>query len=155
MYALNTKTLAVSEYSGLSVSSLATLDGRCYGAATGGLMEFTGSDDAGIDIDAYTQTGKMDMNSGAIKRYPRLYLGGTTSGGLTVTVTTKERGVETDNVYSVTAWVGDLHEQLVKLARGPQSRHVQVKVANVDGGTITIDQADILAEKRHRRVSSG
>jgi len=153
MYALNTKTLAVSEYS-LSLSVLSVLDGRCYGVLTGGMMELTGSDDDGTDIDAYIQTGKMDMNDPTIKRYPRLYLGGTASDGLSATITTEEKGVETDNVYSAVAWAGNLHEQVVKLARGSQSRHVQVKIENVDGGTMTLDQADVLVEGRSRRVSS-
>ncbi len=150
MYALNTKTMAVSEYTG-SISSMAVLDNRVFGVDTG-LKELTGADDDGTDIAAYTQTGKMDMGDGSIKRYPRLYLGGTSSNGLSITVTTEEKGVVNNNAYSAAAWTGNLHERVVKLARGPSSRHVQVKVANIDGGTMTLEQTDLLVNGVTRRI---
>ena len=151
-HVINAKNLAPSEYTGLSLLGLDVHDGRLYGISASGLIEFAGTDDEGVDVDAYTQTGKMDFGGGELKRFPRLYLGGSADGGLSVDVATEEVGTETTRTYPVTLWSGSLRERRVKLARGPMSRHVQVKVANVDGGSMVIERADLLVEGLVRRV---
>jgi len=152
IYAVNARTLALSEYHDLSVTDLAALDNRLYGIKSDGLVEFTGTDDEGTDIDAYVETGKMMIGGGILKRYPRLYLGGTADGGVDVTVTTEESGVERSRDYPKAPWNGDLRERVCKLAGGPKSRHVQVKIANRNGGSLKVEQADLMVEGLPRRV---
>lgn len=152
IYVVNANTLAVSEYRDLSLTGLAVLDNRLYGVKTDGLVEVTGTDDEGVAIANYVETGKMTMGSNRLKRFPQLYVGGTASGGLTATVTTKESGVSRSSDYPVPPWAGSLRERVVKLAGGPKSRHVQVKLANVNGGSMVIEQADLLVSGLPRRV---
>ena len=154
VYAANAKLVAPSQYAGLSVLDLAVYDGRLFAIKTDGLAEFTSSaaDDEGTNIDAYIKTGKMDFGNGNLKRFYRFYYGGSASKGLDVTVTTEESGTATDREYRVGPYAGTLREKRVKLARGAKSRHVQVKIANKNGGTMAVDRADLLVQGLPRRV---
>jgi len=152
IYAINANTLAPSEYRDLSVIGLAVLDNQLYGIKTDGFVELTGSDDEGADIDAYIETGEMPLGSGNLKRFPRLYIGGTAAKGVTVTVTTEESGVARSRDYPKAPWLGALRTRVAKLAGGPKSRYVQVKIANRDGGSLKIEQADLRVDGLPHRV---
>ena len=151
-YVVNASNKAVSEYHDLEVTGLAVLNNRLYGIKADGLVEFTGTDDEGADIDVYAETGKMAIGGGVLKRYPRLYIGGTAAGGIDVTMTTEEDGVERERAYPAPPWKGDLRERVVKPASGPKSRYVQVKFANRNGGSLELEQADLMVEGLPRRV---
>jgi len=151
IYALNAKSLAVSEYTGLTISALATHDGVLYGMDATSLLSFSGDADQGVDVDAHVLSGKARLGDGRLARWPRAYVGGTASDGMDLTVTTQEDGQVKARSYPKAAWLGDFRERIAKLAQGALSRWIQIKVANRDGGTLKIEQLDVAVEKIKRR----
>lgn len=155
IHAINAEALGISEYHDLTLRGLVEHDGRLYGITPTQLVELTGADDSGTDIDASIKLGKVDLNDPQLKRGTAIYVGGAASGGLTVNVTAEESGTETERSYSMPAWAGSLHERRKKLARGVASRFYQVELANVDGGTFSIEKLGIWLQQMSRRVRGG
>jgi len=152
IYALNAKILAPSKYAGLSLTSLAVLSSRLYATATDGMVEFTGTDDEGTDIDAYVQTGKLSFGSMEEKRCARAYVKEQYANALVLstivdTVDADQEASEDTYTYSVPGRVGARqHAQAVRLRRDIRAVDWAFKIENVDGGGLVLRGLDVVPE---------
>jgi len=152
MFVVNLKGMKLSTYTGITLLGVGVLDDRLYGVNTAGLVEMTGDDDEGADIDAYVKTGKMRFGSTKLKRSSRLYLDGAASNGLDITITTKESGVDKARQVKVKPFLGTARKRVAKLSRKAESVYWQVKIANVDGGTFELKNPEMLVTTLNRQV---
>jgi hypothetical protein len=140
MYVFNAETLGVSEYS-LAPTGMAEIDGKTVMVEVDGLYENTGTDDAGAEIDAYVQTGRVILGQVSwAKHVARVQL--TLAGQDNVNVTlypVARSGEETLGPYVADVeTTGDPHNRLVRVPRGSPGQYWSVKVSNVSGGALDV-----------------
>ena len=158
IYAINTTTLGVSQYSGTeldSVVGLCNVDGVLYFSNATSLYKMlsAASDDDGSDIEAYILTGKLDFGDpSVVKQFNRLWL--TLSGVDDVAVTfypSSWEGQETRGAYDAPAIAvpvssNEPYERIVRGLIGQGGYFWQVKVANKSGGALNIESLKALVE---------
>lgn len=150
IHTVNTNSLGITEYTGLSLVSMVEHNGQLYAITSTELLEFTGEDDGGVDIDVVLKTGKLDFNSQAIKQMDSVYINGTSSADITLTTTTVEAGVETNRDYTIPSWSGGKDERRKRLGRGARSRWWQVKLTTV--GSLILRDLKALIAPTSRRI---
>ena len=152
MYAMNANNLALSEYTGVSLTDLAVLDNRLYGVATDGLVEFTGTDDETVAIAAYVQTGKISLGSMDETRYARAYVKDQYANALSFTtildsVDGEEAASESSYAYAIPAKTGAVqHARTVRLRRDVKAVNWAFKLANVSGGGMVLRGLEVEPE---------
>ena len=142
-FATNLDTGATTEYTGFNFNSVS----GDIAANENGLYQLTGSDDAGTVISSSIETGKFNFGSSMLKRLTDAYLGVSSDGNLTLTVTT-ESGT---TAYTLTG-TSDLETVKANLARGHKGQYWAIKVENVSGSTMELDSIELLPQILSRRV---
>ena len=102
-WALNTDLKAVTEHRSLQFDSLCVIDGRHFAAGPMGIVEITGTQDDGENIDAHVTTFLTDFGSKRFKRTADVWLGIDMAGAMWVKVNTRDpaTGVPYADFYSV------------------------------------------------------
>lgn len=152
IHTINTNSLGITEYTGLSLISVVEHGGQMYAITTTELLEFTGTDDDGTDIDIIFKTGLLNFNDESLKQMDSVYLSGTSSENLTLTTTTIEDGIATNRAYTVDSWTGLKYERRKLLGRGVKSKWWQVKIANTNGGSFILRNLKALVAPASRRI---
>lgn len=116
------------------------------GADSSGLYDCVGASDAGIAIDGYAETGKLDFKETSLKRVTDAYIG-MDSDGLLLTVTTDNSSV----AYNLPATT-QLETVKANLARGAKGRYWQFRLDNVSGSVAKVDSVEFEVEKLSRRI---
>jgi len=129
---VNTKSFALTRYSGYNFNSFAKVRGQYFGAAADGIYYLEGDDDNGTDIEAKIRTAMLDFGADHQKRVPRAYLGIRGDGEVyfkTILNEDEEHWYRVQNVRS------SFHNSRVKLGRGTTSSAWQFELSNEEDGS--------------------
>ncbi len=155
-WVLNAKTKAPSQYTNFPFESLATFQGRSFGAGEGGIFELAGDDDAGEDIVASIRTGLMDWGNSRKKRVPDVYIGYSGTGRIVLkVVTTTDTGEKVQDWYlqNADARTGtETRTGKFDLGRGLASRFWSFELANKAGGTLDLASIEFRRLILDRRI---
>jgi len=145
-YAMNVKTGAMTAYTNYPFEFLVRFQGKNYGFNSSGCFLLEGADDNGTDISGYFDIPEMDYDASNEKRVDSVYIGSNADGRLVVTGT-----VDNDRSAIVaTAFTG--RNRRAKMPKGLKGRYWGFRVANTNGGPMSVDSIDILPEITRRKV---
>jgi DNA-binding beta-propeller fold protein YncE len=150
-WALNVRTAALSEYSGLAFNSFGTFNGRVLAAGPTGVHVVGEADkDDTVNISALVRTAMVDFGTTYNKRVPRAYLGASMGQDMEFHTITTHDGTR---AYLIQRNGNpDMQQRRVPIGRGPKSRFWQFEVANRDGGDFTVADILVYPEADRRRV---
>lgn len=152
IHAINAQTTGISEYVGLSPVQIMEHGGRHYIIVAAQLLELTGSDDDGTNIDAHILSGKMDFGTDEEKRLARAYIKTAYGNALTLStivdeVDAEEAVAEATYSYSIPAQSGaKQHSYSERLRRDVKAVSWSFKVANVSGGGLDLKRLSVDVE---------
>lgn len=129
---VNTKSLALTKYTGYNFNSYAKIGERYYGAGADGIYLLEGEDDAGTDIVAKARTAVFDFGSAFQKRVPRAYLGIRGDGEVYLKTILDE---DDEKWYRVQAVESTFKNRRVKLGRGTEASYWQFELSNEEDGS--------------------
>lgn len=143
IYTLNTNNLAISEYSGITFSTLVEQGNELYGINSNGIYKFTGNDDSGADIDCYIETGFLDFGSRDFKKFRTgsiylLYHDLNDTG--TLTLYTSTNGVDDVDYYDVPVNAVYPNYFRPQVWDGMRARYWKFKLANIDSAPFKLEQ---------------
>lgn len=147
---MHTETMALTTYSNFPFNSMAAFNETYLAAGDNGLFLLTGTDDAGVPIDAAARTGISGFGDSYQKRVPRVYIGGRFDNDMTVRVFTDEVSVR-DYLMRTTGASG-MHGNHVKIGKGVKARYWQFEVQNQNGGDFDLDAIEVKPMMLKRRI---
>jgi hypothetical protein len=150
---VNTINAGVTEYESYEYDSFCTIGSTVYAAGADGIYEIdSAGTDEGAAIDAYFESGDLDFGSEYLKRMEALYLAYRTNGDIRVTVRTDEG---TAYVYPMKYdQVSTIKRRRVPTGKGLRGSYWRVKVANVAGSSLDVDNMNVLAHETVRRIGA-
>lgn len=149
-WALNTRKLALTEYTNFSFNSFAVFNGVVLGCGSSGVVVLgTQSADNTTAITGRVRTGQESFSSSVHKRVPRIYTSGTFPGDMLFRTIT-EGGTRT---YSLPLnGITRLQQRRIPVGKGPKSRFWQFEVENVNGADFGVNDILVLPTALRRRV---
>lgn len=147
---MNTVNGAVTEYEfpSISLTSLATINGKHFGAGPQGIFELTGNTDNGTAIAAEIQTGKLDFGDSRGKRVSDAYVEASSTGQMSFSVVTDAGSYS----YPLGAPSVHLVNRKANLGKGIKTRRWQFKLNNVSGAAFEVAGMSVLVNSTARRV---
>jgi hypothetical protein len=153
VYAVQPIGAAVSEYTGWSFNSFATIDGKTYGANEHGLFLLEGDNDTGLPISAAVRTGLTNFGVSLTKAVPYVYIGYNGAGQMLLKAVTTAQGVKKENYYQLTPRArGASTNARFVLSKGLHSQYWGFELANVDGEDFDLDFVKAWVMALNRRV---
>ncbi len=149
VWVVNQETNASSQYEGYCFNSFFTRAGVAYGVAADGVYRLEGATDAGAQIDALANIGKLDMATTLQKMLPSVYLGASSTAPLKLevdadgTVYTYETRSSEDGTFK---------QHRVDLGRGLKANMLGLTLKNKDGADFEIASVDLLTAAGTRRI---
>jgi len=146
-YALNLRSGGLMPYAtGYDFDFIVRFQGKSYGLNATGCYLLEGSDDNGTKIAAYLELPTNDFGSSNEKRLDSVYVGSRTGGYFDVTATADEGS-------SMTVRTQDSgRNNRAKMAKGLKGVNWGIKVANVAGNSMDIDNIQILPAISKRNI---
>jgi hypothetical protein len=143
--AMNTVSLAVTEYLAYPFNSFALFNGQYLGAKSTGIHKLTGTTNGGAAIAAGFKLGKIPMEHAKARD---IWISGTAGGHMRVSLSVDE-GADAyqDADYLLTT----LDQCRVGVPRGLKPVYLQIGLANESGSDFEIDQVQILGETLKRK----
>ena len=153
-WAINTESLGMTRYTGLPLNSAAFSGGVLYGLSSAGLCRGGGTTDAGTAIQSTIKTGLSSFGTSREKSLPGAYLHYTSTGALSFSTVTTERGVKIKRTYPVRARTAAVPtEALVSLRMGVQAALWGFEVDNLTtGAAFRIDALQLAPTVSQRRI---
>ena len=137
-WCMNLRTKAVTHWTNLPFTQLATINGKTYGIGAAGLYLLGGDTDDGDPIQWSFETGLDDFDKSGIKRIPYLYLNGIIDGEVEITLI-DDRNREYTYYYN-TMSRGPVHmPHRRKLGNGIRTRNVAFRIASTTGAYVELD----------------
>lgn len=146
---LNTRTNAVTTYSGGAFNSLCNFNGLVLAATSTGIIALMGDTDQGAQIDAYLTSGVSDFQSDKFKRVIAGYVGYRAAGDMELTLITDEHH---EYIYRIEPRQTAIHPSKVKFGRGCDGLYWQWRLSNRSGADFSLDSLRLDAEVLSRRV---
>lgn len=149
-WVMNTETTAMHTYENWQVLDTVQYVGRTFAVGTEGLLEVTGTDDAGVSIEADVDYGFVDFGVEEKKRMEACWFGYTSEGVLTVSVETYGQGYPVYS-YAMPARSADQPvNNYVFPGRALLARYWRLGVSNTDGAAfdVKVGAAKIIPTKR-------
>lgn len=148
---LNTRTNAVTTYSGCAFNSLCNFNGLVLAATSTGIVALMGETDQGAQIGASMTSGVSDFQSDKLKRVIAGYAGYRAAGDMELTLITDEHH---EYIYRIEPrqTAADIHPTRVKFGRGCNGLYWQWRLANKAGADFSLDSLRLDAEVLSRRV---
>lgn len=145
---------AVTQYQNFPFNSFAKLSGRYYAAASDGIYELTGSDDAGTPIVGYLKSGKLDFGSSTHKRMDSAYFAVATDGVVRLKTITHDRGENIETWYQVVSRDdGAVAENIrLKIGKGLKSRYWQFELVVEDASSFELEEFMLIPLNLTRRL---
>lgn len=134
---LNTRTRAVSAYSGIAANSACVFGGVVLLATNDGILALAGDTDQGAVIDAHLLGGNSDFGDERFKRVLTGYVGYRADGDLQLTLITDSH--HTYEYRLLPRRIDDQHASRVKFGRGVDGRYWQWKLENKAGAHFALD----------------
>jgi hypothetical protein len=132
-FIMNTKTGGFAEYTNFPFTSLFRVGTMFLGIAPDGLYQHTGKTDNGKQIDAELLTGISNLGVNQRKHPIDAWLEMRGSGDVEVTLVFDEDWKEASEYTETCDNDLQIGFQRVKLARGDDGTHLQVRFKNIDG----------------------
>lgn len=148
VWSVNAETGASAAYEDYPFNSFATFGGRHFGAASDGIYELVGGDDAGAPIQAHMNLGKRNFGSSMLKAMPYAYLGVASDGLMVVRVTTEGASY----TYKARAASAEMQTQRVDFGRGLRANYFTLELMNEDGADFDLDAIELAVTPLTRRI---
>jgi hypothetical protein len=151
-FIMNTRTGGVATYTNFPFSSIFAINKKYYGVIDGaGLYELTGTNDAGVNIDAEIESGVSNLGSDKTKSPIDAWLELRGSGSYEF-VTVHNEDLSDIATYTVDGDNDFKHGfKRIKLSKGVQGTHIQIKFKNVDGSNFDLQTIRVMAALFKRR----
>lgn len=152
IHAINARTLGISEYTGLTPVKVFSHGDRVYILTSTQLLELTGSNDDGVNIDCSVRGGKLAFGSYDEKRVSRAYVKDQYANELLLTTYLEEVDAdqsvsETSYEYTIPGLVGARqHARAERLRRDLKTVDWGFEVANVSGGGMSLKGLSVEVE---------
>lgn len=149
VWVVNQETNASSQYEGYGFNSFFTREGVAYGVAADGVYKLEGTTDAGAQINALANIGKLDMATTLKKLMPSAYLGASSTAPLKLevdadgTVYTYETRSNEDGTFK---------QHRIDLGRGLKANMLGLTLKNKNGADFEIASVDLLTTTGERRI---
>lgn len=150
-WALNVRSSALTEYTGVPFNSAGTFRGKVLVAGASGVHVLgENSSDNGIAIDAAAKTAIVDFDTTFAKRVPRIYVGCKAEKDMEFRTITTQDG---PRAYLLPRNGNEeVQQRRVPINRGPKSRFWQFEITNREGGDFTVVDVLVRPELIKRRV---
>lgn len=146
-YALNLRSLGLSEYANYNFNSLCVINGKSFGASSTGLYLLEGTTDAGEHIDAHVTFPLTDFGIDNEKRVRSVYFGGSFGRTMYLHVWTNE-GIERVRLFRSS--IQRKRKAVVLVGRGAEGEYWQFKVSNHRGSMFELDTLETFLIVRRR-----
>lgn len=150
VFAMNTKTGALTNYDNFSFNSMTRFNGVELMANSSGIFAITGNLDESAIIEAYARTGITDFGTPNHKRVEYAYIGYRSDGEMRLKLIVDEHHEYEYQVYPRN--YDDIHGNRLKLGRGAKGTYWQIEIGNVDGSNLEGDFLQLMAEPLSRKV---
>lgn len=138
---------AVHRYEQFPMHSFARRDQQHLGAAEDGIYLLEGTDDAGTDIAAYSESGRSLLGTKRLKRVPSGFVAAKTDGDIRITFTLDDDVVSGPYTISPNQFGKDEIQVLrLKGQWGYKSRYWRTRIENVTGSRPSIDGWELEVE---------
>jgi hypothetical protein len=152
-YSVNIRTGAVSRYTNYAVTRIFRFLGRYYGIlANGNLAELAGDTDDGVPIQWVVRTGFLP-DQGKLTRLTEAIFDGSETGDSLVRVVRNGQYVSPDYLLRAIPSYNDKHSARCKLGQGPEARHWQVEIQNINGAAREICSLEIHQAPTSKRIA--
>jgi hypothetical protein len=143
VFAMNTKSTALTNYVGLEFNSATRFNGVDLVANESGIFAITGDLDGAAIIDAYATLASSNFGTMQLKRVQSVYLGYRADGEMRLKATIDEHH---EYEYQVQPRnYDDIHGNRVKLGKGAKGTYWQLEIGNVDGSDFDLDTIQLEA----------
>ena len=138
-YAINLKTLGLSEYANFTFNSMCRIGSLSFGASSSGLYRLDGDDDSGENVVAYFTFPLCDFGVDNKKRIRSVYYGGTASKPLRL-YTENDEGNERRRLFEPKTVRS---KTKVPVGREGKGSYWKFKVINVRGADFEMDTLEM------------
>lgn len=138
-YAINLKTLGLSEYENFTFNSMCRIGSLSFGASDSGLYRLDGGDDSGANIVAYATFPLCDFGVDNKKRVRSVYYGGTASRPLRL-YTENDEGNERRRLFEPKEVRS---KTKIPVGREGKGSYWKFKVINVRGADFEMDTLEM------------
>jgi len=146
-YSMNIANNAMSVYPSYRFDYLLRFNGTYYGVLNNTLFSLDGATDNGLNIDSNVELAVSDLGTTKLKRLPYTYIGGRANSDIVVEPVADEKIIGSYTAVALDR-VGT-RTRRVTLPRGARGRYWGVRISNVNGDALDIDQVtykiDVLA----------
>lgn len=149
VWVINVETGAAVRYENFNFNSYARIGGVYYGVRSDGIYELDGDTDAGTQIDATVDMGRMDFGSKMLKRLESAYMAVGSYGTMYLRVTD-----DTGEVYTYAARRSDtaMQQQRVDVGRGLKANYMQFEIINEAGADFELAGLELMSVDLSRRI---
>lgn len=148
VWVLNLDTSASGQYERYGFNSFFRRGDDYFGVANDGIYKLSGSDDAGLPVDALAAFVRSTLGVPNVKRVPSVYVGATSDGAL-ILRTEVEGAVR---YYKARSYSSDLRQHRVDIGRGSRGTHWQFELLNENGDDFELADMTLLPIVMDRRV---
>lgn len=148
---MNMRTGGMGQYANYPFNSLFKLGGNYFGLSDTGIEVLGGTKDLGADIPVLVVSGLHNLGTDNRKILTDAYLEVRCEGQMRLTVVYNETEAICYTLDPVEGKQG-IYFKRIKLARGVDCTHAQVKLENVDGADFDLQSARIITQPKTRRI---
>jgi hypothetical protein len=145
-WAMNTRTVAVTEYTNYEFNSFARMGNIYLGASANGLYELTGEDDDGADIISTIRSGFAEWAGAKFAMFQSIYLGVRSDGDFVLKVIT---GDSQEYIYAVNAQ--SMRTTKIATGKGLRARYWAFELIST-GQDFDLDTIEFVPIASNRRV---
>lgn len=141
IYVLNATTFGISEYTGIDVYDLITHNSKTFMSNMTKLLENTGDNDEGSNIDCFFTTGYINFHTNMLKRFPTgsVYISYDSDNDGELTFYNSTDGVVDVDYYTVTIDSDYPESFRPQLWDGMKARYWKFKLANTNGSDFKLE----------------
>lgn len=149
-FAINTRTLGLTEYRGLSINSFARFNGVYLAATPTGIVALTGDTDGTAIIEASAKLARMNVSSEQLKRVKEVFVSYRSGNAMMLTVDL-EGDTQYQYVIEPRSTTG-MRNSRAKIGRALKSKYWQIGVKNVDGADFDVDSLAFKPQELERKL---
>lgn len=145
-WAINTKTMAATEYTNYSFNSFAQMGHKYLGATSDGLYELQGDTDNGTDIIADIKSGLMQLGGSRFSSFKTAYIGMRGEGNFVLKIETGD-----GKFYNYAVIGKDMQTSRVHFGKGLRARYFAFELIST-GQDFDLDSIEFIPLVVQRRV---
>lgn len=145
-WTVNTKSMAVSEYTNFSFNSLTRMGHKYLGTSSAGLYELNGDSDDGSNIVAQIKSGMMQLGGSRFTSFKAAYIGQRGTGDYVLKVETGD-----GKTYNYAVIGKDMQTSRVHFGKGLRARYFSFELIST-GQDFDLDSVEFIPLVAQRRV---